>query len=101
VRCLLNGRGITQVARQVVEYWHVELDRHDVLLADGLACESFLDTGQRAAFAGSAVTQLHPEFDAARTWDANACAPLLLAGDRVEQVRRKLAARAYERSVAS
>ena len=36
--------------REKVRYVHLELPRHDVLLAEGLPCESFLDTGNRAAF---------------------------------------------------
>jgi hypothetical protein len=35
-----------------VTYYHVELATHDVILADGLPCESYLDTGNRAAFEG-------------------------------------------------
>jgi hypothetical protein len=34
----------------VADYVHVELDRHDILLAEGLPAESYLDTGNRAAF---------------------------------------------------
>jgi V8-like Glu-specific endopeptidase len=47
IRCLVNGRTIVQQACPSVTYWHVELDRHDVLLAEGMPCESFLDTGNR------------------------------------------------------
>jgi hypothetical protein len=50
VRHLVNGRTVAQVAVDQVTYWHVELARHDVLLAEGLPCESFLDTGNRGAF---------------------------------------------------
>jgi len=79
---LIDGAAIAQVACDAVTYWHVELDRHDLLLAEGLACESFLDTGQREAFAnGGPVAALHPDF-AQRLWDADACAPLHLARRR-------------------
>jgi len=92
VRHLANGGSIAPVRRDSVTYYHVELDRHDVLLAERLPTESFLDTGNRAAFAdGGCVTDLHPDFSR-RTWDAEACAPLVLAGPRLERVRRRLAA---------
>jgi hypothetical protein len=55
-RHLVNGATIVRDAMQRVGFWHVELAAHDVLLADGLACESYLDTGNRAALAGDAVT---------------------------------------------
>jgi hypothetical protein len=51
VRYLVNGATIVQQRVVRITYWHVELDRHDVLLAEGMPCESFLDTGNRATFA--------------------------------------------------
>lgn len=45
-----------RVAREVVDaatYWHVELAGHEVILAEGLAAKSYLETGNRAAFAGA------------------------------------------------
>ena len=38
-----------------IEYFHVELDRHDVLFAEGLAAESYLDTGNRGLFANGGL----------------------------------------------
>lgn len=49
VRYLVNGASIAAEPRDLVSYWHVELPRHDVLLAEGLPCESYLDTGNRSA----------------------------------------------------
>ena len=94
VRQLVNGTSVARCDVPTVVYWHVELDAHDVLLAEGLPCESFLDTGQRGAFAeGGAVRQLHADF-AARLWDAAACAPLALAGPAVQRARARLARQA-------
>ncbi len=53
VRYLINDATIVQEAADSVTYWHVELARHEVLLAEGLACESYLDTGNRAAMTDS------------------------------------------------
>jgi hypothetical protein len=94
VRYLLNGDTIAQETREAVTYWHVELDRHDVLLAEGLACESYLDTGNRQAFDNVPATALHPDF-AARAGDAG-CARLLLdtAEPDLVAVRAALLARA-------
>ena len=76
-----------------VEYWHVELERHEVLLAEGLPAESYLDTGNRAAFAnGAAHLRLHPDF-APLSWD-DACAELVQAGPRVVAAKRRLFERA-------
>ena len=53
-RALINGSTIVQEPASSAHYFHVELPRHAVLLAEGLPCESYLDTGNRAAFAGCA-----------------------------------------------
>ena len=47
---LLNGVTIVQMPVDTVTYWHLELSRHDVVYAEGLPAESYLDTGNRAAF---------------------------------------------------
>ena len=51
IRHLVNGRSIVQERVDEVTYYHVELPPHDVVVAEGLPCESYLDTGNRAAFA--------------------------------------------------
>ena len=93
IKHLLNGRSIAQVAARKIEYWHVELERHDVLLAEGLAAESYLDTGNRPAFAnGGGVVALHPDFRPL-SW-ADACAELLQTGPRVAAAKQALFRRA-------
>jgi autotransporter passenger strand-loop-strand repeat protein len=54
VRCLVNGMTIVQEPRHSVTYWHVELSRHAVICAEGVAAESYLDTGNRSALYGPA-----------------------------------------------
>jgi hypothetical protein len=95
-RDLLNGATVVQEHVAEITYYHVELDRHDVLLAEGLPAESFLDTGNRGAFENGGVpVMLHAEFSR-RVWERDACAPLVWEGERLEAVRQKLAARAEQ-----
>ncbi len=85
---LINGTSIRQIARDEVTYYHVELPRHDVLLAEGLPTESYLDTNNRANFAnGGGPVALHPEF-AIRTWEAAGCAPLIVCGPKLLAAQR-------------
>ena len=94
VRYLVNGRTITRQRVPAITYFHIELDRHDVILAEDLPCESYLDTGNRSAFAnGGPAIALHPDF-ARAVWSAAACAPLALAGPAVIAARTHLHARA-------
>jgi hypothetical protein len=77
VRHLINGVSIVQETRATVTYWHVELDRHDVILAEDLPCESFLDTGNRCAFENApGAVAMTPDF-ARAVWAAEGCAPIL------------------------
>ncbi len=98
VQLLVNGLTIArQPASGVVEYFHVELSAHSVLLAEGLPAESYLDTGNRGVFEGADVPVLHPDLSAdlsARSWDQAACATLLLGGARVAAEHGRLLARA-------
>jgi hypothetical protein len=90
VRYLVNGSSIAQIDTAEARYWHIELEAHNVLLAEGLPAESYLDTGNRGAFGGD-VPQLHPDF-ALRVWDEAACARLVTHGPILEAVRRRLLA---------
>jgi hypothetical protein len=93
-RYLVNGATIRQETREAVTYWHVELARHDVILAEGLGCESYLDTGNRAAFAnGGDAVALHPDF-ARGVWAAQGCAELVTQGAGLEAARSWLLERA-------
>jgi hypothetical protein len=100
IRHLLNGASIVQEPVAEVRYFHVELAGddgaavHDVLLAQGLPCESYLDTGNRGAFAnGGAAVALHPDF-ARSVWAASSCAPLVESGPRLADLRTWLLAEA-------
>lgn len=67
-------------AVEAVTYWHVELSANDVLMAEGLPAESFLDIGGKADFDnGEAEVRLHPDFSALK-WEAEGFAPLIVTG---------------------
>jgi hypothetical protein len=92
---LINGRSVLQVEVDRIEYWHVELDAHDVLLAEGLPAESYLDTGNRTAFAnGGAFIEANPDF-APRHW-ADTCLPIALEGPAVAATKARLLMRLAE-----
>ena len=95
VRYLLNGRSVQQEQVDVVTYFHVELPAHGIILAENLPCESYLDTGNRAAFANAGqATLLHPDF-ARAVWAAKGAAELVVEGPRLEAARRHLLAQAF------
>ena len=84
----------------MITYFHVELDRHDVILAENLPVESYLDTGARSAFINAGgIVQLHPNFSRAAgcdssQWEAFACAELVVTGPKLQRVRALVASRA-------
>ena len=68
-RHLVNGVSIVREAVDMITYWHVELDRHEVLLAEGLPCEIYLDTGNRSAFdAACSTSPMSPSAGTPSTW---------------------------------
>ncbi len=106
VRLLINSMTIVQECLpRRVHYYHVEMPRHSILLAEGLPAESYLDTGNRAFFANAGLALvLHPEFHVnagLKCWELDACAPLAVGAAAIEPVWHDLARRAeslgYER----
>jgi hypothetical protein len=94
VRHLINGTTIVQEKVDRIDYYHVELAVHDVLLADGLPAESYLDDGGRAAFSNVERGNARPAGPQALIWEANACARLTVRGEKVDSARALLQRRA-------
>jgi hypothetical protein len=93
VKHLINGATIAQQPVDWVTYWHVELDSHDLLLAEGLSVESFLDTGIRDFFTHrDGVATVDAGRHSGSTNDF--CRPLVQDGPIVAATRGRLAARA-------
>ncbi len=92
-RDLLNGVSIVQ-ARSVdkVEYFHVELKTHDVIVAEGALSETFIDDDSRGMFHNAHEYQsLYPDVAALAP---QYCAPRLDDGYEVEAARQRIALRA-------
>jgi len=80
IRYLINASTITQIPMARVTYYHLELPHHDVLLAEGLPAESFLDLRDGSNYANRpGPTRLYPDFSA-RMWEAFGCARLVVTG---------------------
>jgi hypothetical protein len=100
VRHLINGTTVAQIPRHAITYYHIELPRHDVLLANGMPSESYLEAGARDAFVnGGGIIQLHPDFTPPRDhysmlWEQHGYAPLVVTGPALERARRTVARQA-------
>ena len=99
-RMLVNGGSIiadTSISKY--EFFHVELARHSILIAEGLETESYLDTGNRANFINVPVSSAVPAFGidvANEVWVTRAAAPLAVDRETVEPIWQSL----VERSIA-
>ncbi|WP_213979247.1 Hint domain-containing protein [Sphingomonas sp. dw_22] len=92
---LINGATIVQDEVETIRYFHIELETHDLLLAEGLPCESYFDDGNRRSFANSSeIVELHGRLDP-KSWD-DACAPVVAAGPQLTDIQQRLNARAEE-----
>ncbi len=90
VRYLLNGASIAQEEVDAITWHHLELDAHDAVLAEGLAAESYLDTGNRSAFGDAGLVVMHFAPDAMERWAKAGCAPLLTSGPDLVAERQRL-----------
>lgn len=97
VKHLVNGSSIRQQKVEAITYFHVELDHHGVVLAEGLPAETYLDTGDRPSFTnGAAMVALHPAWgsaarDISLIFEAHGYAPLRVTGAEIARLRARLA----------
>jgi hypothetical protein len=93
---LVDGIVITQdLSAASIRYYHVELETHGILLAEGTPAESFLDTGHRGIFENAdAPLILHPDLMQLRR-EAESIAPLCHDGARLTAIRATLHARKH------
>jgi hypothetical protein len=99
---LVNGTTIVRSAPPVrmIEYFHVELEEHEVIFANGVTSESYANHGNRSMFQNAA------EFDALYETDTVARAlpgncherkyKTIYSGQQLTALRERLAARAGE-----
>ncbi|MDR3521181.1 MAG: Hint domain-containing protein [Acidocella sp.] len=98
-KALINRMSVTQENWQSVSYYHIELDHHAVIFAEGAPVETYLETGNRHCFenAGLPMT-LHPDFgqDFQAMREAQSCAPFLDDdGPLIRRIRIAMLDRAY------
>jgi hypothetical protein len=97
-KLLLNGMTIVQErALPAVSYYHVELDEHAILLAEGVAAESYLEAGHRGFFANDGTAlELYPALTARSAPPQEAaCAPFARGISEVEPIWQALRERAH------
>jgi hypothetical protein len=95
-RLLVNGASVMRDDNCAsVTYYHIELETHDILVAEGMPAESYLDTGNRGTFENGGVpVTLHPAFgDGRRQRIARSCRPYVDHPERVEPIWQRLTER--------
>ena len=101
-RQLVNGTTLCQeLDWTAVDYYHVEIDKHAILLAEGLPAESYIDTGNSGFFANSgAPLVLHPDLTDETdypTREAGSCAPFVWDEVSVQPVWQTVLQRSADR----
>lgn len=93
---LVNGLTITQdFDVQQFEYYHVELKKFDMLLAEGAAAESYLEVGSnRNSFQNARTVTAHPDFGPAPKNVMLAQYVQKITHEIIEPIRRNLFKRA-------
>jgi collagen type I alpha len=95
VKLLINGGSIRWIERSSIQYFHVELPRHAVILAEGLTVESYFNLADRANFRDDTeAVRLFPECAPRPAsavpgmWETLGAAPLVMAGAALEAARK-------------
>lgn len=90
-RMLVNGRSIFyDHSITSYDYYHIETEKHSVIMADGMLTESYLDTGNRHLFTpAQKVVSLK-----GKSWNADAAAPLMVERSVVEPLYHEIEKRA-------
>jgi hypothetical protein len=94
---LVNGVSIIQAERvEKVEYIHIELESHDVIIVEGALSETFLDDDSRCMFHNA---HEYAALYADTPGPTRYCAPRLDEGYEVETARRRIEMRAGLRPI--
>jgi hypothetical protein len=81
---------------QDVEYFHIELEEHDILIANGTPAESFLDCGHRGFFENSDEPMiLHPDLMQDFRRDKSVFQIAVPGDDSLKMIRESLQERAF------
>ncbi len=100
IKHLINGSTIAQMTVDRVTYHHIELAEHNVLLAERLPAESFLDMRDGSKYANRpGPVRLYPDYSA-RIWEAFGCARLVVTGPELATAQALVAEFAAERVAA-
>ncbi|MHC1551813.1 Hint domain-containing protein [Phyllobacterium sp. K27] len=92
-KLLINGTSVSQpITLNPVDYYHIELEQHDVIWANGAMAETYLDLGNRHVFLEPGVLQ----FTSPKAYDAKACYPLAYSGPAVDAARAVITEREAE-----
>ena len=91
--CLVNGTSVLRdTACTEVEYVHVELDSHDVILAEDAPSETFVDDNSRTMFHN--IVEYQALYGDRPTTPAIYCAPRIEDGEALDRIRRAIDDRA-------
>jgi hypothetical protein len=97
-RLLVNHRSVTEMMEtKTVTYFHVELDRHDIIIANGAPAESYLDTGNRDVFTDATDSAADVDFSVGERLRATAvgmCMTLVTDPEAVFPIWQRIADRA-------
>ena len=105
IQCLINGTTITQDIKPRVSYYHIELSEHNVIFAEGMPAESFLDTapntGESREFFSVRLGEVHtideqmPLERSNPDWriifEEKGFAPLVDSGEKLKDIQSSVA----------
>lgn len=98
IRLLVNGKTIFyDRSFTTYEYYHIEIEEHSIIAANGALSESYLDTGNRHYFTSQALS--HVASSGIKNWNKDAAARLITQRGGVKAIFDQLNCRADQLSI--
>lgn len=99
---LINDKTIVQQREMTkFQYFHLELESFDILLAEGVPAESYVDTGNRSMFQNASTVALRANFEEPVGRQKIPGIRIVRKGAPVEALQKALAARADQLEAAA
>lgn len=96
VRMLVNGATIYyDYSITEYTYYHIEIEKHSVILANGILTESYLDTGNRGSFEQNGNVALLNLKSSEKVWGQDSAYPLVTNREVVEPLYHYINQRAF------
>ncbi|OUI78723.1 hypothetical protein HK18_07520 [Commensalibacter intestini] len=98
-RMLVNGRSIIyDQSYKSYDYYHIETEKHSIIMADGMLTESYLNTDSHQSFYAQNQSNLLTD-KTIKSWENHAAVPLCVDRNFVEPIYKAIEQTAIDKNI--